>query len=99
MGGNPCIKFHTKLLAKLTECWGLTAYICSIFPGIPCICVGLFHQKDCWHNVLGGLLMLVLAPVLLIGLIWSLIWGYQIWTISRMNAVSAAAHFAKLAAS
>ena len=76
-------QMHAKSLAKLTEGWGLVSFICSIFAGIPCICVGIFHKSDCWNNVLVGLLMLVLGPVFFVGVVWSLYWGYQIWKISK----------------
>lgn len=54
----------------------LFVFVCSIlFPGITQMFVALFHECDIAYFFV-GLVQLVAAPVLL-GFIWSILWGWN----------------------
>lgn len=40
---------------------------------------GCMSEKECGTPILVGLLQIILTPVFLIGYIWSICWGVQLW--------------------
>ena len=92
------VSMHFKSLERLDETMGVIIFICSIlFSGIPCMIIGCCKKKDCWNNIIVGFLMCLTTPIF-IGWIWAIYWGYQMWKLSSMNAVSAGAWLLKEAA-
>jgi hypothetical protein len=75
---EPCEKLHAKTICHTHKVWGVIIFICSIiFPGITCMVAGvIFNTKHMCYNIIAGIAMVVLIPVLFIGWIWSIYWGY-----------------------
>ncbi len=64
--------------------WGLIFFLVNIFfPGFGTM-FSAFCAAGCnFDAFLVGLLQLILAPVFLIGWIWSIVWGWKIFEASK----------------
>ena len=78
---------HEAALVQVPQQWGRAVLIANILiPGTGTIIAGCFAKGDpLINNIIVGLLQLVMTPFFLVGWIWSIILGYQLYNKSRFQ--------------
>ena len=76
---------HETALVSIPQRWARTVLVANIIvPGLGTIIAGVLVKGDpLINNVIVGLLQLVLTPFFLVGWIWSIILGIQLYKKSN----------------
>lgn len=73
-------KLHSRAMVKVSAPWNIILFITNIvLPGVGTCLLSLCAKKCNFDSILLGFFQLITVPILLIGWIWSIWYGFEIY--------------------